>query len=322
MDNLSWGWPGVPLLPRTLRDRWREDTVPDWVAQDLNLSANATLASLDAGALGPASPANERLLHYLAFLIQSRQQTIRSLKSVDRPWPAGLAFFEVPWRNRTRNCLLRHGLHHRLSDLPYLTFGELLDFRSMGVLSILDFCCTLETAIERAVTSAAAPAGSVGRVGAADAGVQLSKDLLEAMDEPWANMVSEQDPRFRNLLPPGRGTVAERIDELTSNLETSDEQLELLVKSLPHVRARISELEKEPLDICAANYLALVGGVTGGRLRALAARLHWSGDPAPKTLEESGTMAGVTRERVRQLETRALRDLRSVAPGLELYLRT
>jgi RNA polymerase primary sigma factor len=42
----------------------------------------------------------------------------------------------------------------------------------------------------------------------------------------------------------------------------------------------------------------------------------------PKTLEEVGTILGITRERVRQLETRALRDLRHVAPGLEYYLRT
>jgi len=42
----------------------------------------------------------------------------------------------------------------------------------------------------------------------------------------------------------------------------------------------------------------------------------------PKTLEEVGVILGITRERVRQLETRALRDLRAVAPGLELYLRT
>jgi len=42
----------------------------------------------------------------------------------------------------------------------------------------------------------------------------------------------------------------------------------------------------------------------------------------PKTLEEVGASLGITRERVRQLETRALRELRSVAPALEFYLRT
>jgi RNA polymerase primary sigma factor len=49
-------------------------------------------------------------------------------------------------------------------------------------------------------------------------------------------------------------------------------------------------------------------------------RFGLSGEP-PKTLEEVGTELGVTRERVRQLESRALRELQAVAPDLRLYLR-
>jgi RNA polymerase primary sigma factor len=41
-----------------------------------------------------------------------------------------------------------------------------------------------------------------------------------------------------------------------------------------------------------------------------------------RTLEQVGVELGITRERVRQLEARALRELRTVAPDLELYLRT
>ena len=50
-------------------------------------------------------------------------------------------------------------------------------------------------------------------------------------------------------------------------------------------------------------------------------RFGLDGQP-PQTLEEVGNDLGITRERVRQLETRALRELRMVAPGLQLYLQS
>ncbi len=50
-------------------------------------------------------------------------------------------------------------------------------------------------------------------------------------------------------------------------------------------------------------------------------RFGLDGQP-PQTLEDVGTDLGITRERVRQLETRALRELRNVAPGLQIYLQT
>jgi RNA polymerase primary sigma factor len=54
--------------------------------------------------------------------------------------------------------------------------------------------------------------------------------------------------------------------------------------------------------------------------RVLALRFGLEGQN-PQTLEEVGAVLGITRERVRQLESRALRELRMVAPDLELYLR-
>ena len=55
--------------------------------------------------------------------------------------------------------------------------------------------------------------------------------------------------------------------------------------------------------------------------RVLALRFGLDGE-TPRTLEDVGTELGITRERVRQLETRALRELRLANPGLEHYLRT
>jgi RNA polymerase primary sigma factor len=55
--------------------------------------------------------------------------------------------------------------------------------------------------------------------------------------------------------------------------------------------------------------------------RVLSLRFGLDGEQ-PQTLEEVGAGLGITRERVRQLESRALRELRTVAPDLELYLRS
>jgi RNA polymerase primary sigma factor len=55
--------------------------------------------------------------------------------------------------------------------------------------------------------------------------------------------------------------------------------------------------------------------------RVLTMRFGLEGNQ-PRTLEEVGAELGITRERVRQLEARALRELRNVAPGLQFYLET
>jgi len=71
-----------------------------------------------------------------------------------------------------------------------------------------------------------------------------------------------------------------------------------------------------------AKELATALGHLNPRMRrVLALRFGLDGTP-PQTLEEVGAGLGITRERVRQLEARALRELRTQNPDLELYLRS
>ncbi len=74
-------------------------------------------------------------------------------------------------------------------------------------------------------------------------------------------------------------------------------------------------------DNLRAVELADALGVLNPRMRLVLARRFGLDGEVPQTLEEVGASLGITRERVRQLESRALRELRTVAPSLQLYLR-
>jgi RNA polymerase primary sigma factor len=88
----------------------------------------------------------------------------------------------------------------------------------------------------------------------------------------------------------------------------------------------LEDVNSEQPDVVLADFLRSVelqGALDklADRMRhVLELRFGLSGKP-PQTLEEVGTELGVTRERVRQLESRALRELQLAAPDLKLYLR-
>jgi RNA polymerase primary sigma factor len=70
----------------------------------------------------------------------------------------------------------------------------------------------------------------------------------------------------------------------------------------------------------SAELSTALGRLSPRMRHVLCRRFGLDGEPS-QTLEEVGADLGITRERVRQLESRALRELRTVAPALQLYLR-
>jgi RNA polymerase primary sigma factor len=77
--------------------------------------------------------------------------------------------------------------------------------------------------------------------------------------------------------------------------------------------------ERTALELRSGELERALARLTPRMRRVLALRFGLDGEQA-MTLEEIGIELGVTRERIRQLESRALRELRIGAPDLELYL--
>jgi RNA polymerase primary sigma factor len=134
-----------------------------------------------------------------------------------------------------------------------------------------------------------------------------------------------RDPTLEELAVESGFTV-ERVNQLLDlvedpvSLETPVGDGESLYGDL------IEDTKTESPDVTTAEHLrsaelAIALERLNPRMRfVLDARFGLGGQP-PKTLEEVGAELGITRERVRQLESRALRELRLVAPDLEHYLR-
>ncbi len=83
-----------------------------------------------------------------------------------------------------------------------------------------------------------------------------------------------------------------------------------------------AEPDVETAERLRAQELAEALEVLNPRMRLVLVQRFGLGGATPRTLEEVGAGLGITRERVRQLESRALRELRAVAPALEFYLRS
>jgi RNA polymerase primary sigma factor len=135
-----------------------------------------------------------------------------------------------------------------------------------------------------------------------------------------------RDPSLEEIAKES-GFTPERVSELfelvenTVSLETPVGDGESMYADLIEDH-RSAAPDEETAENARSVELAEALGRLNPRMRhVLKRRFGLDGQP-PQTLEEVGTDLGITRERVRQLETRALRELRAVAPSLQFYLRT
>jgi RNA polymerase primary sigma factor len=126
-----------------------------------------------------------------------------------------------------------------------------------------------------------------------------------------ARETQQTEERVRELL---------ELVEIPVSLETPVGDGESLYGDLIEDRNSLAPHEQTAEQARAKELAGALEQLNPRMRRVLSLRFGLNGE-SPQTLEEVGSQLGITRERVRQLETRALRELRTAAPGLEHYLR-
>jgi hypothetical protein len=312
-----WDARGAPLLPRSLREVWEAEPLPQWIAAELKLPAGSTPGALDESVwdTSGAEALTDRQRNFLLNLVQARRSEIQAIKVFAQPVPYWLDLKSLPFSTRTRNCLVNGNLLGERERLSSLTFRNLFEIRSMGAVSILEFACMIEAVLERSASDGpeTAPAPSQG-------------ELLKIVGETWADQVGPADPRFSDLLSPmPQATVLEMIDVLTSGPDSNATALSQLSQMVPELRRRLEQITALPLESQLGEFMRALSRFEGERLRALIDRFGWGGKP-PITLEEAGERLHITRERVRQLQEKVSNRMAVISfpvfmPALDEALR-
>jgi RNA polymerase primary sigma factor len=133
--------------------------------------------------------------------------------------------------------------------------------------------------------------------------------------EPTLDQIAEEAG-----MPPERVAVLFDLLEDAVSLETPIGDGESSYGDLIEDDRSVAPEEETALQARSVELAAALERLEPRMRHVLERRFGLDGEP-PQTLEDLGNDLGVTRERVRQLETRALRELRVEAPSLQLYLR-
>lgn len=309
ISSLRWGFAPVGLLPRALCNYWAAEPLPEWLIHEACLPIGSTYSLLDRTFWSYCRQVSPRTRHFIGFLITSRMKSIKLLRCFESPWPLGLRAAEIPFGVRSINLLGEAGYYKNIDALANATFDDLIKQRGLGWKSLVEIITLIEAVIDvrsQVVEELTRPSDTDNFSGKSSE-PSLSawrKTLSDLLKEPWIDSITEEDPRFRALLPAGHGNLEERIDAILSDPLAAPSDLGPLVAAIPAVVQLVESLNDLPLEDALEQLLADAMGKRHPHLRTLMDRFGWGGN-APKTLQESGDCAGITRERVRQLEAKA-----------------
>lgn len=339
--SLRYGEAPVPLLPTSLRSVWQDEPLPNWLIVECKMPLNATIDALGPHFWDWQDHISPRLQHFVDFLVKSRLKNIGAIPVFKRPWPVGLEINDIPFSTRAINALSSSGLIADKDALVKVTFDQLIAFPRIGIRSLIEIATLIEVALDMhwrvtaelarsfatssdltTYATTAIESEEVRKGGGAAEG--WKETLSAALQNPWIDQIGERDPRFSKLLPPGFGTLEERIDRAISDPAAHSTEIPALLESMPRIEVAIERMAGQSLEDNLLELLTLYIGREEPRISTFAARLGWLGDD-PKTLQECGNMLGVTRERIRQIEYKLVKRLSATSlylPKLDAALAT
>jgi hypothetical protein len=273
--------------------------LPDWLRELAGLPDGATVEALSSESVAEKlESSRRRIRRYFSRLIASPRADVRCAPILDRPWPPLVDPRAIRWPAVVRRALTESGLIDDAARLSLLTYGELLALPRMGSHYVLDFALAAQWALDNAYEGAPVP-------------LDHSELEREAASAPWAELVSDQDPRFADLLAGGEGTVADRLRRSANGASHEAPPS----SAIPVIFERIAQIEQSPLDVAMRAYVRALSGLEDERLDAVLGRLGLDGRP-PRKLALAVNGAHVSPERVRQLEVRT----RSRLPSHPIYM--
>lgn len=333
IESHRWGEAPTPLLPDAVRRLWPSEPLPEWLTSDLNVPMSTTLGDLNADLWRHTEVRlTPRVVSFARHLLTERRSELSQQRVLPHGWPDGLSAADVPFSVRVVNCLKAAGLYKNTDALSALTFQGLFEIKNFGVTSILEYACVAEAAIaefrncepQRILDAERALEAKRQR----DARVEVLRGkaiaLMDAVRaEPWAKRISLSDPRFTKVSAEPGYTLISRLQRLVnllpiaSDLDRTAEDLERLEEESSRMKDLWGELASLSLDDTIERVLDLIVSTARDletRKRLIKETLHWHGADRRLILEEAGVQLGVTRERIRQIEAKALSRLASMLP--------
>ncbi|MDA1369847.1 MAG: hypothetical protein O2971_03670 [Proteobacteria bacterium] len=313
-------------LSQAIRDIFYGQKLPVWIKDIFNLSGDSKLGDLPSSFNSLSVAEVKAVNHYINILITRRAPEMTKANSTCFPDSNLILTYEIVKELglsiRTSNCIVsfldsRGGKVHARE----ITLLDLSRIYAMGAKSIMEFLNKMEDFDCSASQELAENPRDV-ELADNDLNAEIGNLVANMQKISGLNEIHRGDPRFPELdinLPDKSYQAGSTLEDLFEFLEggyqlwtvQDRKRLRSLIAS---THERVLRIEKLPLEKQFEDFISVFyKRIKEENLNAIHNRFGINRDGI-LTLEQCGNLAGITRERIRQLESKVLKGAKSI-PG-------